>query len=463
MVVVGAARSGIAAAELLAKRGAIVTLTESRSTFDSMARLENAGVQIERGGHQRDTLAAAELVVVSPGVPIEQPIFEAPRARGVEIIGELELASRWIRGPLLAITGTKGKSTTTTLLGRMLTAAGRTVLVGGNIGVPLSAQVEASTDDTFHVVETSSFQLETTTTFHPWIAVWLNFADDHLDRHPTVEAYAAAKARIFANQTADDWAVVNADDPAVMARSAGIAARRVAFSPSGSVTEGFVLDAGWIAKRTAAGTEHLVPASAVELTGTHMLHNVLAAVAVTSIAGAPPAAMTNALAGFHGLEHVMEPAGRVGGVRFVNDSKATNVEAARRSIEAFDRGVVAIVGGRFKGGDLRELRTPMARRGRAVVAIGDAAPLVREALAGVVPVIDASSMTEAVEQGYAAAAPDGVVVLAPACASFDWFRDYADRGRAFKEAVRALEQRGGTARDEGSPRPPNDRRGGSGG
>jgi UDP-N-acetylmuramoylalanine--D-glutamate ligase len=438
VVVVGAARSGIAAAELLAQRGAVVTLTESRNSFDGMARLESAGVAIEVGGHQRATFGAAELVVVSPGVPLEQPIFDLPRDRGVEIIGELELASRWIRGRLLAITGTKGKSTTTTLLGRMLTAAGRTVLVGGNIGVPLSAQVEASTDDTFHVVETSSFQLETTTTFHPWVAVWLNFADDHLDRHPTVEAYAAAKARIFANQTAGDWAVVNAADPAVLAHSAAAKSRRVAFALTGNITDGFVVDGDWITRRTAAGAEKLFPVSSVELTGRHMLNNVLAATAAASIAGVTPAAMTTALQGFHGLEHVMEPAGAVHGVRFVNDSKATNVEAAKRSIESFPGGVVAIVGGRFKGGDLRELRQPLQTVGRAVIAIGEAAPLVRDALSGALPVLEAASMREAVERGYEAAAPEGVVLLAPACSSFDWFRDYAERGNAFKAEVERL-------------------------
>ena len=438
VVVVGAARSGIAAAELLANRGAVVTLTETRNTFDGMARLEKAGVQLEVGGHQRDTLAAAELVVVSPGVPLEQPVFDPARDRGVEIIGELELASRWIRGRLLAITGTKGKSTTTTLLGRMLTAAGHTVLVGGNIGVPLSAQVEASTDDTFHVVETSSFQLETTTTFHPGVAVWLNFADDHLDRHPTVEAYASAKARIFANQTADDWAVINADDPAVMARSGASKARRIEFALSGRADDGFVVDGEWIVRRTAAGSEKLFPVNAVELTGRHMLNNVLAAAAAAWTAGVPPVAMTAALRGFHGLEHVMEPAGEIHGVRFVNDSKATNVEAAKRSIESFPGGVVAIVGGRFKGGDFGELRDALSSGGRAVIAIGEAAPLVREALARALPVVEAASMREAVERGYEAAAPDGVVLLAPACSSFDWFRDYAERGDAFKAEVERL-------------------------
>jgi UDP-N-acetylmuramoylalanine--D-glutamate ligase len=441
VLVVGAARSGIAAAEALARRGAIVTLTDIRDTVDAADRLRAAGVTLELGGHRTETIAAADLIVVSPGVPLDQPIFESAQKRGTEIIGELELAWRWIRGPVIAITGTKGKSTTTTLLGRMLGAAGQTTLVGGNIGVPLSAQVEASTPETVHVVETSSFQLEATSTFRPWIAVWLNFADDHLDRHPTVESYAAAKARIFAHQTQDDWAVVNADDPAVMAHSRGIAARKELFSLSGRISDGFVVDEDWIVRRTATGTERLFPLAAVELTGRHMLHNVLAASAAASLAGCPPQAMAKALQGFRGLEHTMEPAGEVRGVRFVNDSKATNVEAARRSIESFPRGVVAIVGGRFKGGDLTQLREPLTTSGTAVIAIGEATPLIHEALDGVVPVIDAGSMREAVELGYEAAGTGGVVLLAPACASFDWFRDYAERGNTFKEEVARLKQR----------------------
>jgi UDP-N-acetylmuramoylalanine--D-glutamate ligase len=441
VVVVGAARSGIAAAALLVRRGARVTLTESRQSFDAAPELRAAGVQLELGGHRSETLGDADLIVASPGVPLEQPVFDAARSKGVEIIGELELAFRWLRGPVIAVTGTKGKSTTTTLIGRMLSAAGRDVLVGGNIGVPLSSQVDASTSRTVHVVETSSFQLETTTTFRPWIALWVNFADDHLDRHPDVASYAAAKARIVANQTADDWAVVNADDAVVMERTASTRARRVRFSPSGRVDEGFVANGDWIVRRTTTTEEQLVPVSAVELTGVHMLHNAIAAVAVSSIAGVPPEAMVAALRGFHGLPHVMEPAGSVGGVRFVNDSKATNVAAARRSIESFTHGVVAIVGGRYKGGDFRELREPMQARGRAVIAIGEAAPMVREALSGTVPVLDAASMDEAVERGLDAARPDGVVVLAPACSSFDWFSDYADRGDVFKAAVERLKGR----------------------
>ena len=427
------------------RRGARVVLTESRAAFDDAARLRQAGVELELGGHSTATFESADMVVVSPGVPTGQPVFESARRRGAEIIGELELASRWVKGPIVAITGTKGKSTTTTLLGRMFTEHGRDVLVGGNIGVPLSAQVESSTPDTIHVVEVSSFQLETTMTFRPWIALWLNFADDHLDRHPTVDAYAEAKARIFANQQATDWAVVNADDSTVVARSRGIAARRVMFSPSGDLSEGFLVDGDWIVKRTARERAHttmerLIPVSAVELTGRHMLDNVVAAAAVATVAGVPSRAMTQALRGFHGLEHVMEPVGRIGGVRFVNDSKATNVEAARRSIESFEGGVVALVGGRFKGGDLRELRAPLAANGRGVIAIGEAAPLVREALHDVVPVVDAASMREAVAHAYEAARPDGIVLLAPACASFDWFKDYAERGRVFKEEVERLRE-----------------------
>ena len=442
VVVLGAARSGIAAAELLVRRGATVTLSEMRPQFDGMERLRDAGVTVESGGHVARTLLDAELIVASPGVPLDQPMVTAARVKGVEIIGELELASRWVKGPVIAITGTKGKSTTTTLIGRMLSAAGRRHLVGGNIGIPLSAQVDDSTPDTVHVVEASSFQLETTVTFRPWISVWLNVADDHLDRHPDMASYVAAKARVLANQQESDVAVLNADDARVVEQSGATAARRIWFSPSGQLQEGFVVDGAWIVRRTATSREPMVPTAAVELNGRHMLDNVTAAVAVCWAAGVNPEAMTQALRGFRGLEHVMEPVGRIGGVSFVNDSKATNVEAARRSIESFADGVVAIVGGRFKGGDLRELVPALRAHAKAVIAIGDAAPLIREAVGDVVPVTDAASMGEAVERGYEQARPQGVVLLAPACASFDWFRDYAERGRAFKQEVERLKSRG---------------------
>jgi UDP-N-acetylmuramoylalanine--D-glutamate ligase len=440
VVVVGGARSGVAAAELLARHGARVTLSEQRDVVTGPESLRRLGVVLETGGHREQTFTDADLVVTSPGVSTTQPVLVAARRSGVEVIGELELAWRWIKGRVIAITGTKGKSTTTTLLGRALAADGRQVLVGGNIGVPLSAQVEASTPDHVHVVEVSSFQLETATTFRPWIGVWLNVSADHLDRHPSFAEYAAAKARIFANQRPDDYLIVNADDAEVMTRVAAANSRTVTFSLAGARADFFV-SGDAIVRKTTTGEQALVPLSAVQLVGRHMLNNVLAATAAACVADVTVRSILGALEGFHGLEHVMEPAGQVAGVRFINDSKATNVEAARRSIESFERGVVAIIGGQFKGGDLRDLREPLRTRGRAVIAIGDAAPMVRTALADVLPVMDAYSMHEAVSAGFAAAGGQGVVLLAPACASFDWFRDYAERGRIFKEEVQRLRVR----------------------
>ena len=441
VVVVGAARSGLAAAELLRKRGARVTLTESRAAFEGAEALAASGVRIERGGHQADTLAQADLVVVSPGVPLEQPVFAPARERGVEIIGELELAWRWLKGRVIAITGTKGKSTTTTLIGRMLEADGRHVLVGGNIGVPVSAQVEASTDRTLHVIETSSFQLATTTTFRPWIAVWLNLTDDHLDRHASLQEYGDAKARIFANQVPSDFAVVSHDDPAVVRYSSQSFATRVWFALTTPIRDGYTVSNGWIGRQTASAFERLVPTAAVRVPGRHTLGNIVAATAAAHLAGAGAGPIEQAVRGFTGLEHVMESVATIGKVRFVNDSKATNVGAARKSIESFDAGVVAIIGGRYKGGDFGELKDALAGRGRGVVAIGEAAPQVEAAMAGGPPVVRADSMADAVARAYDLARQEGVVLLAPACASFDWFRDYAERGRSFRDEVEKLRAR----------------------
>jgi UDP-N-acetylmuramoylalanine--D-glutamate ligase len=438
VTVAGAARSGIAAAELLASRGAVVTLSDTRAELDQADRLEQRGITLERGGHLADTFASADLVVLSPGVPPDLAVIDAARRKGVPVIGEVELASRWLKGRVIAITGTKGKSTTTALIGRILEAGGHPVTVGGNIGAPLSAQVEGSTAKTLHVVETSSFQLEQIDAFHPWIAVMLNFSPDHLDRHPSVEAYAAAKARIFENQQPGDFAVINADDPQVLAMARrGRAVQRL-FARTTAIDEGTVVEAGWIVNRRNGSRDRLVPLDAIHLIGPHLVDDVLAAATVGVLAGVAPAAMTAAVDAFPGLEHAMELVGECGGVRFVNDSKATNVDAALRSIESFAANVVAIMGGRFKGGDLRLLRQPLAARARALVAIGEAAPLLHEALDDVIPVVDADTMDAAVERAFTLARPDGVVLLAPACASFDMFRDYAERGRRFKAAVAAL-------------------------
>ncbi|MCC7032316.1 MAG: UDP-N-acetylmuramoyl-L-alanine--D-glutamate ligase [Acidobacteria bacterium] len=448
VLVVGAARSGVAAARLLARRGAVVTLTDRREAIPDAEVLREAGIALELGGHRAESFERADLVVLSPGVPIELPEAARARAAGVPVVGELELASRWLQGPIVAITGTKGKSTTTTLVGRMLEAAGRRVLVGGNIGVPLSAQVDDSTADTVHVIEASSFQLEATDTFHPWIAALLNVSPDHLDRHPDVESYARAKARIFANQGPEDWTVVNAESPEAIALAGQSRARQVRYAVDPATPGASVFaDRGVIWQRTSEGDVPLVPLAAVALSGRHLLSNVVAAIAIATLAGADGAAATRALDGFTGLEHVMEPVAAMGGVRFVNDSKATNVDAAGRSIESFD-GVVAIVGGKFKGGDLRDLAAPLAAHGRAVVAIGEARPLVREALGATLPVVEASSMQEAVRRAWELARPGGVVLLAPACSSFDMFADYADRGRQFKEEVRRLARETGATGEQ---------------
>jgi UDP-N-acetylmuramoylalanine--D-glutamate ligase len=418
VTVVGAARSGVAAALLLAQRGARVTLTDMQAELqqESVTELHHAGVELELGEHRPATFISADLLVLSPGVPLDLPPLVAARNGGVRVIGEIELASRWLSGRIVAITGTKGKSTTTTLTGRMFDAGGLKAIVGGNIGTPLSSQVAVSTPDTFHIVEVSSFQLETIETFHPWIAVLLNLSSDHLDRHGSMDAYVAAKARIFENQTEDDFAVVNADDPPTLAAARAGRARKVMFSVN----------------------TPLVPLSSIHLIGRHLFSDVMAAATVARIAGVSDQAMVQAVESFTGLEHALEPVAEIDGVRFVNDSKATNVEAAQRAIESFDRGLVVIMGGRFKSGDFSLLREPLKSRGAKVVAIGEATSLIRWALAGAVAVEAAETMESAVRRAFALAPKDGVVVLAPACASFDMFRDYAERGRVFKQEVLEL-------------------------
>lgn len=438
VTVVGAGRSGVAAAELLVSKGARVTLADTSSTIEQGDRLAQLGVTLALGPHRRDQFAAADLVVLSPGVPPDQAPIHAAREAGVPVIGEIELAFRWLSGRTIAITGTKGKSTTTTLAARMLAEAGFTATAGGNLGWPLSRHVAASRADFLHVVEVSSFQLEATDTFHPWIAVLLNLSPDHLDRHASFEAYGAAKQRIFANQTADDWAVINADDPAAMNLARGARARRFDFALDASLRDGVTVADRAIVRLHDGAAMPLLPLASVKLTGRHLLTDVLAAAAVGCLAGVPPDAMRRAVEGFSGLEHALEHVAEVNGVRFVNDSKATNIAAAGQAIESFDGGVVAILGGRFKGGRFDDLRERVADRVAAIVAIGESAPLIHAAFDDLVPVHDAASMGPAVRAAFAAAAEGGVVLLAPACSSFDMFRDYAERGRAFKEEVGRL-------------------------
>jgi UDP-N-acetylmuramoylalanine--D-glutamate ligase len=455
VVVVGGARSGVAAAELLHERGAHVTLTDSRpDAFEGADRLQALGVTVELGPHRESLLLEADLVVLSTGVPPDQPVLRAARRKGVPVIGEIELASRWLPGRVVAITGTKGKSTTTTLTARMLEAGGLTVTAGGNLGTPLSTQVAASSAGAIHVVEVSSFQLETTDRFRPWIAVLVNLSPDHLDRHATFEEYAGAKARIFANQTAEDWAVINADDPASLALARAARARRFDFALQAAVPRGITVQDGAIVERGPSGTTELMPVSAVKLPGRHLLADVLAASAVARLAGVAPSAMRTAVETFNGLEHALQRVAETGGVQFVNDSKATNVVSARGAIESLGQGVVPIMGGRYKGGDFADLHDVLRAHATAVVVIGEAADRIEAALRDVVPVARAASMRDAVRRAFALAEPGGTVVLAPACSSFDMFTDYAARGRAFVDEVRAFaaEQSRALAGAEGADR-----------
>jgi UDP-N-acetylmuramoylalanine--D-glutamate ligase len=447
VVVVGLARSGIAAAEFLAGRGARVVATDGKPEGElaqEAVSLRDKGMRLEAGGHRKETFRQADLVVVSPGVPWNAPELEAARAAGVPVIGELELGYRFLKGTVVAVTGSKGKSTTTAAIGAMLREAGGDVRVGGNIGTAVTGLVEGSTEATTFVLEVSSFQLEAADTFHPKVAVFLNLSADHLDRHGSFEEYARAKARIFARQQEGDWAVVNADDPGVRALADEARSRRLLFSEAVLAGDGAFFAAGQARLRRGGAEETLFRRDEVRLPGSHLATDLLAAATAARLAGAPADAIARAVRAFRGVEHVLEHVADVGGVAFFNDSKATNVDAARKSLESFDTPLVVIVGGRYKGGDFADLAPALAARGRAVMAIGETRERVARALSATVPVVACDSLRAAVEGGFARARPGDTVLLAPACSSFDMFRDYAERGRAFKDEVgRLLEARRG--------------------
>lgn len=443
VVVVGLARSGIAAARFLAGLGRQVVATDRKTPAElpeEALKLADSGVRLELGGHRAETFAGAGLVVVSPGVPWQSPELVAARAAGIPVIGELELGARHIHGPVAAITGTKGKSTTTAALGAMLREAGRDVRVGGNIGDAVTGLLKGATDETAFVLEVSSFQLESTESLRPKVAVFLNLSADHLDRHASFEEYGAAKARIFANQTADDFAVVNADDPNVMALARATRARMVRFG-TGDAEARFVGPEARL--RMGGHAASLFHRSDVKVPGDHIAMDLLAAAAAASLMGAPPDAIRRAVSAFAGVEHVLERVAVVRGVAFYNDTKATNVDAALKSIESFATPVLPILGGRYKGGDFVALAPALARHGKAVLAIGESTDRITAALSATVPVIACRSLKEAVEKGFERGAPGDTVLLAPGCSSFDMFTDYAARGRAFKDEVRALAAREG--------------------
>jgi UDP-N-acetylmuramoylalanine--D-glutamate ligase len=442
VLVVGLARTGVAAAVFCAARGATVTATESRTEKEigeEAVKLRAAGVRLELGGHQAKTFLEQDLIIPSPGVPADEPLLQAARAKSIAIWSEIELAYRFLRGRLVGITGSNGKTTTTSLVDHILKAAGFSTVLAGNIGTPLIGRVEATRDDTVTVVELSSFQLELIETFRPNIGVFLNLTPDHLDRHHTMEAYGAAKARLFENQTEGDAAILNADDPAT--RPYAPSRPRVYwFSRKQRVAQGAYLRGEEIMFRRDGEEEMVLRREDIPLAGAHNLENVLAAVAAARLAGADAAAIAKGVRSFAGVEHRLEFVAEISGVCYYNDSKATNVDATLKALDAFPGRILVILGGKDKGSDYTVLQKPLREKAILALLIGAAANKIEQQIAGSVAIERAGTIERAVELATHAAQPGDIVLLAPACASFDQFQNYEHRGRVFKQLVRQLEQ-----------------------
>jgi len=455
VLVVGAGRSGVAAARFLAARGALVVLSDRKELIDwpneALAVKAEGVVQLLAGEVPSWLLDQVELVVVSPGVPTKSiPVRYAERA-GAEVIGEVELAWRYLRGRVVGITGTNGKTTTTTLVGELLKDAGLPVQVGGNIGTPLVSLVESSRDDGWTVAELSSYQLETISEFRPSVAVVLNLMPDHMDRYETLADYGAAKHRIFRNQTGRDFAVLNADDETVASWAEGLEARVCLFSTSRELEEGLFLRGRELVVRSGGTERVLATRDEMLLKGLHNVQNVLASLAAGLACGASPRSMRETVGRFAPVEHRLERVAEFGGVTFYNDSKATNVDAAVKAVEALAEEpgrIVLILGGRGKNAPYAPLAPLVGRKGRALVLVGEDADRIEQELGGAAPVRRASDMAEAVRLARDAAEPGDVVLLAPACASFDMFQSFEHRGRVFKEEVQRLRTGAGGLRTE---------------
>ncbi|MGA7794628.1 MAG: UDP-N-acetylmuramoyl-L-alanine--D-glutamate ligase [Candidatus Acidiferrales bacterium] len=443
VLVVGLARTGIATALFCAERGARVTATESRpeeEIAETAAKLRAAGVTLELGGHRAETFAEQDLIVPSPGVPPMTPALAAARAIGVPVWSEIELAWRFLRGRLICITGSNGKTTTTSLIGHILETARLPVQIAGNIGTPLISRVDLSSDASFTVVEASSFQLESISAFRPDIGVLLNVTLDHLDRHGSIEAYGRAKARMFENQTAEDAAVINADD-AIAPQYAPSGPRVFYFSREKRVASGCYLRGVEIVFRCDGTETVLLQRKDIGLRGSHNIENVLAAATAARLAGAEPVAIAEGVRTFAGVEHRIEYVATISGVEYFNDSKATNVDATLKALDAFPGNVLVILGGKDKGSDYRILRQALRSHARMALLIGSAADKIEAELAGVIPVERAETLARAVEIASRNARPGDIVLLAPACASFDQFENFEQRGRVFKQLVRELEKK----------------------
>lgn len=442
-LVVGAARSGVAAARLLARHLDDVRVCDRRpvDALPEPARaLERDGFDCVWGRDDPTLLEGRDLVIWSPGIPVTHPIALAAKERGVPLISELELGWLAARAPLVCITGTNGKSTTTDLTGALLRAAGREVAVCGNIGRAICEVAESVPATGLLVVEVSSFQLETVDRLKPYIATWLNLTPDHLDRHGDLAAYGALKQRLFERQDETDWAVWSADDPEVTARRAG-GAQPLEFSSRAPVAEGAFFDGDELVLAWRGGTERLLPRRELRLPGPHNLANALAALASVLPLELSPATLRQVLREYAGLEHRLEPAGEIAGVAFINDSKATNAGSLEVALQSFPAPVVLIAGGRDKGQDFAPLAGLVRRAVRQLVLIGEGAAAMERAWSGV-PAVRAATLADAVDAAFEAARPHGATVLmSPGCASFDMFTDYEDRGRRFKAEVARLAAR----------------------
>lgn len=442
VLVVGLARTGVATALFCAARGAKVTATDARTENaigEALTQLRTAGVHLELGGHREKTFLEQDLIIPSPGVPADAPLLRAARAKGVTIWSEIELADRFLKGRLVGITGSNGKTTTTSLIEHILKSTGFPTILAGNIGTPLISRVEQTNDATITVVELSSFQLELIESFRPNISVFLNLTPDHLDRHHTLEAYGAAKARIFENQTEADSAVLNADDPATT-KYAPAKPQVFWFSRKQRVAQGAFVRENEIVFRHDGEEEVVLKLQDIPLAGAHNVENVLAAVAATRLAGADAAAIAKGVRSFSGVEHRLEFVGEIGGVRYYNDSKATNVDATLKALDAFTGRILIILGGKDKGSDYTVLQKPLREKAILALLIGAASEKIEKQITGSVAIERAGTIERAAEIASHAARPGDIVLLAPACASFDQFENYEHRGRAFKDLVHQLER-----------------------
>ncbi len=443
VLVVGLARTGIATALFCAQRGACVTATETRGEAeigDAIAKLRAAGVRLELGGHREATFLEQDMIIPSPGVPANMPALTAARAKGVITWSEVELASRFLSGRVVGITGSNGKTTTASLIAHILETAQFPTLLAGNIGTPLISRVEESSDTSITVVELSSFQLELTQKFRPNISVWLNLTPDHLDRHGSLEAYGLAKARIFANQTELDAAVLNADDPGTPP-FAPQKPHVFWFSRTKRVAGGAYLRGDEIVFRRDGNDTVLLHRRDIGLRGEHNLENVLAAASAAYLAGAQPAAVASGVRSFAGVEHRLEFVAEIGGASYYNDSKATNVDATLKAMDAFPGRLLLILGGKDKGSDYTLLREALEEKVLVAYVIGAAAEKIVGRISGAVEIERAETLDRAVQLAAERATSGDTILLAPACASFDQFENYEHRGRVFKQLVRQIEQR----------------------